>query len=68
MAILPNTEPIAKLLTRPPTLLGLGLAVVSVAVAGFTPRDGDMVIALGMGLLFVSGALTTGISPSGRPA
>ncbi|ADE02558.1 MULTISPECIES: hypothetical protein [Haloferax] len=66
MATLPNTEPTAESLTKPLTLLGLGLVVVSVAVAGFALRDGDVVTALGMGLLFASGVLTTGISLSGK--
>ncbi|MFC7129204.1 hypothetical protein [Haloferax chudinovii] len=66
MTTLPTPKPTAESLTKPLTLLGLGLVVVSVAVAGVALRDGDVVTALGMGLLFASGVLTTGISLSGK--
>ncbi|NLV01433.1 hypothetical protein [Haloferax volcanii] len=66
MTTLPTPKPTVESLTKPLTLLGLGLVVVSVAVAGVALRDGDVVTALGMGLLFASGVLTTGISLSGK--
>ncbi|WP_416838586.1 hypothetical protein [Haloferax sp. DFSO52] len=66
MVTLPNTNPTVESLTKPLTLLGLTLVVVSFAVAGIAFSEGDIVTALGMGLLFVSGALAAGIGLSGE--
>ncbi|KAB1192486.1 hypothetical protein GJR96_03145 [Haloferax sp. MBLA0076] len=66
MVTLPNTKPTVESLTSPLTLLGLVMVVVSIAVAALALSDGDVVTALGMGLLLVSGVLATGIGLSGE--
>ena len=66
MVTLPPTQPTVESLTKPLTLLGLVLIAVSLSVAGVALGDGDVVTALGMGLLLVSGVFATGIGLSGK--
>ncbi|AFK18162.1 hypothetical protein E6P09_05205 [Haloferax mediterranei ATCC 33500] len=66
MVTLPSTEPTLESFTNPLTLLGLFLVALSVVVAGVALREGDVVTALGMGLLLTSGVFTTGIGLSGK--
>ncbi|KTG29689.1 hypothetical protein [Haloferax profundi] len=66
MVTLPNTKPTVESLTSPLTLLGLLMVVVSIAVAALALNDGDVVTALGMGMLLVSGVLAAGIGLSGK--
>ncbi|ELZ75185.1 hypothetical protein [Haloferax larsenii] len=66
MVTLPPIHPTVESLTKPLTLLGLVLIAVSLSVAGVALGDGDVVTALGMGLLLVSGVFATGIGLSGK--
>ncbi|ELZ94816.1 hypothetical protein C440_07067 [Haloferax mucosum ATCC BAA-1512] len=66
MVTLPNTNSTLESLTKPLTLLGLFLIVSSVVVAGVALSEGDVVTALGMGLLLTSGVFATGIGLSGK--
>jgi hypothetical protein len=66
MIDVPN-EPLPRaLLTNRLSLVGVVLVVVSVAIAGLAFSEGDIVTALGMGLMVAAGVLFAGIglSPS----
>ena len=68
MVTVPNTKPTVESLTKPLTLLGLTLVVVSLAIAAVAFSEGDVVTGLGMGMLLVSGLLATGIGLSDESA
>lgn len=66
MTTQPSINTTVESLTNPLTLLGLVLVGGSLVVASLALREGDVVTAIGMGLMLISGVLATGIGLSNR--